>query len=66
MMMKGNEPGETFSQTQVMMSIKQFLEYGEDTCFEEMGHRGYYSGHGWAARCLRFHLRKLEAMKADG
>lgn len=58
-------PVEQFNQTQVQAAIEQFLEYGEDSFApekepKERGHRGYFSGGGWAARALRFHLAQLK------
>ncbi len=56
---------ETFTKNQVIDAIKSFLEYGEKTLVidkisGEPGHKGYFSGIGWAARCLRFHLEELK------
>lgn len=52
---------EKFSPEQVQTAIEQFLEYGE----QQYGgsQHGYFSGSGWAARCLRFHLEKLKSKK---
>lgn len=54
---------ETFSKEQVQIAIKQFLEWGE----KEYKHsqEGYFSGDGWAARCLRWHLEQLKNEKDD-
>jgi hypothetical protein len=49
---------ETFSSVQVKLSIEQFLQYGEEQFLKSQ--RGYFSGNGWAARCLRFHLQELK------
>jgi hypothetical protein len=56
---------ETFTDNEIITAIKQWLEHGEK-CFvknkplgDERGHAGYFSGDGWAARCLRFHLDQL-------
>ena len=55
-------PHETFSPWQVQCAIEQFLEYGEEQFMKSQ--QGYYSGGGWAARCVRFHLRELK--RAEG
>lgn len=52
---------ETFTDSQVEEAIKSFLKYGEETL--NKSHGGYYAGHGWAARCLRYHLGKLQDKK---
>jgi hypothetical protein len=57
-------PGETFSPWQVQCAIEQFLEYGEEQFLKSQ--QGYYSGSGWAARCLRFHLEELKRGKVVG
>jgi len=58
---------EQFNQTQVQAAIEQFLEYGEQSFVDVdkeqsrgKGHLGYFSGSGWAARALRFHLAQLK------
>jgi|GEM_PF-3909626 len=53
---------ETFSPRQVQCAIEQFLGYGEEQFLKSQ--QGYYSGGGWAARCLRFHLEELK--RAEG
>lgn len=59
-------PEETFTDDQINQAIKQFLDYGEQTyvphalAAHEAGHGGYFSGPGWAARCLRYHLQHRE------
>lgn len=50
---------ETFTDSQVIAAIREFLKYGEQEF--NKSHSGYFSGDGWAARCLRFHMGKLEA-----
>jgi hypothetical protein len=60
----GSETREVFTPQQVEHAIQTWLGYGEDSYVEakepgEPGHRGYFSGSGWAARCLRFHLEEL-------
>lgn len=55
---------ETFDTNQVICAIQQFLEFGEQEYVEhknegELGHMGYFSRNGWAARCLRFHLEQI-------
>lgn len=59
-----NSP-ETFNESQIETAIMQFLAYGEESFVPETelrnkGHYGYFSGSGWAARCLRFHLTQLQ------
>lgn len=48
---------EKFTNNQIILAIEQFLEYGE----QQLGvsQNGYFSGEGWAARCLRYHKNKL-------
>jgi hypothetical protein len=55
---------EEFTKENVTDAIKLFLKYGEETFNPEeklkiKGHKGYYSGNGWAARALRSHLEDL-------
>ena len=62
------ESEEEFTDSQVRTAIDAFLEYGEKSLVKRLepytaGHHGYFSGDGWAARCLRYHLRKLEEGK---
>lgn len=52
--------GETFTKDQVEHAIRAFLEFGEQSFKEPIQQRGYFSGGGWAARCLRWHLEQLE------
>jgi len=56
----GPDPNEeeTFTEDQITIAIEQWLDYGEQS-FEQC-HLGYFSGGGWAARCLRYHLRQRE------
>jgi len=54
---------ETFTDDQVKMAIESFLEHGEHSF--EVSHKGYYSGYGWAARCLRFHLKQIKNNTAN-
>lgn len=64
---------ESFSEEQVITAIKQFLQYGEDGYRSSMivsppggnCHLGYYSGNGFAARALRYHLQQLEPQLPD-
>lgn len=51
-----NEP--EFSNADVIEAIKDFLEFGEDSY--DCCQRGYFSGDGYAARCLRYHLEQLQ------
>ena len=57
---------ETFTPDQVDSAIAAFLEYGEQSLNDDLsqgGHRGYFSGNGWAARCLRWHRTELAALR---
>ena len=59
-------PVETFTDSQIRSALSAFLEYGEqsyrpDCADHDVGHRGYFSGPGWAARCLRYHLDNLRS-----
>jgi hypothetical protein len=49
---------EAFTHRQVIQAIESWLEVGEEGY--EQWHHGYFSGHGWAARCLRWHLEQLK------
>jgi hypothetical protein len=59
---------EKFTRLQTIDAIRSFLEFGEKMLVEThgeyvkdlQGHAGYYSGSGWAARCLAAHLERLE------
>ena len=54
---------ETFTNEQVKDAIRQWLRWGEDAY--KAGHQqGYFSGDGWGARCLKFHLRRLSKRRA--
>lgn len=55
-----------FNKSQVVASLEQFLKYGESQ--NGKSHSGYFSGNGFAARCLRWHLEELkrETVKEDG
>lgn len=48
---------EEFSNDQIIIAIDQFLEYAE----HQFGitQQGYFSGDGWAARCLRYQKQCL-------
>jgi hypothetical protein len=48
---------ETFTDDQVIGAIEAWLEYGEQSLGK--AHNGYFSDWGWAARCLRYHLKQL-------
>lgn len=59
------EAPETFTDEQITFAIAAWLEYGENSYVKEKipgnaGHCGYFSGIGWAARCLRFHFERLK------
>ena len=53
----GSAPVETFTPEEVQQSIRSFLAYGEDQYGKSQ--QGYFSGQGFAARALRFHLERL-------
>jgi len=52
-------PIETFTTQEVQSAISYFLEYGEMQFGKSQC--GYFSGDGWAARALRFHLGRLKS-----
>jgi hypothetical protein len=59
---------EVFTNDETIIAIEQFLEYGEQKfCIDNdkivKGHGGYFSGGGWAARCLKYHLEELKNNK---
>ncbi len=56
---------ETFEDWEVDQAIKQFLEYGEETLNNAKGQKGYFSGNGWAARVLRYHLKQRELKTSE-
>lgn len=59
-MNEGQASQETFTEAQIQTAIEQWLEFGEDMYRD--GHQlGYFSGSGWAARCLRAHLTALKS-----
>lgn len=49
---------ETFTNDHIISAIKSFLQYGENQFGKSQ--QGYFSGSGFGARALRFHLKKLE------
>ena len=60
----------TFTDAQITIALHQFLDYGEQSfCGNEHTNpgglgacrqqHGYFSGNGWAARALRYHLSRL-------
>lgn len=53
------EPREQFTREQTIVALEEFARFGE----EQYGKAqlGYFSGGGWAARCLRAHLTNLHA-----
>jgi hypothetical protein len=55
------EKQETFDKDQVTQTIEDWLDFGETS--EGAAHMGYYSGAGFAARCLRWHLIQVQAGK---
>lgn len=57
----GQTVEETFTKEQIEHSIKSFLDYGEEQFGKSQ--QGYFSGGGFAARCLRYHLTQLKAHK---
>ena len=52
---------ETFTDEQIIDSIRKFLEFGEQT--KGTAHQGYFSGDGFAARCLRYHYDNFPKKK---
>lgn len=50
-----------FTSDQVQSAITAFLEFGQQQA--GVGHKGYFSGGGWAATCLRDHLNQLKAQQ---
>ena len=54
--------GEIFPEQEINEALKAWLQYGERSLVREklpggLGHMGYFSGSGWAARVLRDHLQ---------
>ena len=49
---------ETFNRSQIIHSIQCFLDWGEK--HYKISHTGYFSGDGFAARALRYHMKQLE------
>lgn len=52
---------EQFSHSDVSWAIQQFLQWGENEYGKSQ--QGYFSGDGWAARVLRYHLVQLRAQQ---
>jgi len=52
---------ETFTKEQTKNAIQSFLDYGENSFGKCQ--KGYFSGGGWASRCLRAHLKDLKALQ---
>jgi hypothetical protein len=52
-------PEEQFTEDQIHSVIRAWLEYGENSFGRCQ--QGYFSGDGFGARCLRYHLKQLEA-----
>lgn len=55
-----NQPPEVFTPDQHLQAVTLFLQYGEKTLVRAgtpqcstLGHKGYFSNCGWAARALR-------------
>lgn len=64
---------ETFTAAQINDALEQFLEYGKDTLLnvsgkpkpgKPVGHMGYFSGMGFAARALRYLLAQRKEAPA--
>ena len=53
---------EKFTEEQTILAIGQFLEYGEQQFGKSQ--QGYFSGQGWAARCLNAHRENLLTKRA--
>lgn len=49
---------ETFDAREIANAIEQWLDWGEKEYGKAQG--GYFSGGGWAARCLRYHLEEIK------
>jgi len=49
---------EEFTREQTIAAIESFLEYGEKQF--GISQQGYFSGNGFAARCLRWYLQQLK------
>jgi hypothetical protein len=56
---KGVTDGEAFTQDQVEASLRAYLDYGEQQYLKSQ--QGYFSGEGFAARCIRWHLNTIAA-----
>lgn len=56
--MKKLNDNEQFDNDQIIKAIEQWLEYGNKQYLKSQ--QGYFSGFGWAARALRFHLKQLK------
>lgn len=60
------EPSEeSFTAEQIVRTLKAWLEYGRQTYKadkhpDELGHTGYFSGEGFAARVLKHVIAKME------
>ena len=52
---------ETFDAAEVEKAIEQFIEWGEREY--QKSQLGYFSGGGWAARCLRYHLEEIKSRR---
>lgn len=56
---------ETFRRDQVIDAVENYLRLGVTYANEHQGQRGgYFTGDGWAARCLRWHLEQLKTTPA--
>ena len=64
---------ETFTKEQIQSAIKAFIEFGEQSLCPDsyrdkhdttkchlLGHHGYFSNGGFAARALKYHLNTFE------
>lgn len=57
-------PVESFTLQEVDSAIRAFLEFGDQTF--GTSHKGYFSGPGWAARCLRSVRESIDSqLKAE-
>lgn len=55
---------ESFTQDQILNTLKTWVEYGRQTYkadkrLDELGHRGYFSGNGFAARVLKHVIAEM-------
>lgn len=65
------EPAEeSFTTEEIVRTLKAWAEYGRQTYKadkhpDELGHRGYFSGEGFAARVLKHVIAKMERFDTE-